>query len=114
MNSDLAAGYVKIACDDRSGMDESREGLAEEWRELTWKDDTKMVENPLCSNHICDAALYSWRECFGYLQPAIELSRKAEKAAKGVDTASKKDDMSGDEDDNEDEGNLWGGLGDDT
>jgi hypothetical protein len=97
VNADLDAGHLKIVCDDKSGIDETREGLAEEYRDLTWKDGAKQVENPACANHLADATTYGHRECYNYLQPAITLARAAEKSAKGVDTATKVDDSVDDE-----------------
>lgn len=62
MNGSFALGtlFVSSECSD----------LSEEYRNLVWLDETKKHENPACSNHLTDAALYAWREARAFLYEA--------------------------------------------
>lgn len=60
LNDDLIVGNVKIV---ESGC----AGLLDEWEKLQWEDLTKQDEDPRCSNHESDSALYAWRKCYHYL-----------------------------------------------
>lgn len=60
LDDDLIVGNVKIV---RSGC----AGLIEEWEALQWEDLNKTNEDPRCSNHEADSALYSWRKCHHFL-----------------------------------------------
>ena len=66
------------------------EALAEEWSKLVWvSKDGKIVyprkENPNCSNHLCDAALYAWRKSMPFLseEAPVHVSPREAIAAKG-------------------------------
>ena len=60
MNAELIQGTVKL-------LDGVADDLAEEWQTLIWDDrSNKKVEHSACPNHLCDAALYSWRYCYTY------------------------------------------------
>jgi hypothetical protein len=55
LNSDQEQGRIKIdPCSD----------LAEEYRVLTWKDETHRLIDPNCREDCSDAALYVWRFCY--------------------------------------------------
>jgi hypothetical protein len=41
--------------------------LVEELQALTWQDERRLKENPLCENHCADMHLYGWRECRGFM-----------------------------------------------
>lgn len=74
MNSDLASGILKIAADEN-------EELIEEMRLLQWdieKLDTtgKLLEDKRFHNHLCDAALYAWRDCFHHSEDWEETPPK--------------------------------------
>ena len=56
MNSDLAAGRIKVL----EGC-----GVIEEWQLLQWDED-RPVEDSRFENHLSDAALYAWRESRHY------------------------------------------------
>lgn len=66
MNTDLYTGNVKVLpkCAD----------LVNEWEALVWDerqlDLGKYVEHPALPNHLCDAALYSWRYAYHYTAKA--------------------------------------------
>lgn len=69
MNSDMAQGRLKVRPDQEAK-------LISEWNTLVWEDaesaaenkrhDGKPKEHPGFDNHLCDAALYSWRESLHY------------------------------------------------
>lgn len=59
MNGAFALGQLFVSSECRELMDE--------YRNLVWLDETKKHENPACANHLCDAALYSWREARAFL-----------------------------------------------
>lgn len=42
-------------------------GLAREWQNLVWRDKEKRNEDPRLPNHLSDATLYAYRECFAFL-----------------------------------------------
>lgn len=68
MNSSMLQGFIKV-------VGKENEAIKEEWRNLVWLDkDTKREEDPSCSNHLADAALYMWREAYNYLSKPKERS----------------------------------------
>lgn len=75
LNSDFYAGRVKIILD--SELDE--ELCALQW-DLSKDDKSTLVrtgrlrEDPSCSNHLCDAMLYSWRYCYHYWADAAPVA----------------------------------------
>lgn len=62
MNSDMKLGRIKVP---KKAMVQS------EWELLIWDVEelakNKWVEDAAFENHLCDAALYSWRECYHFL-----------------------------------------------
>lgn len=68
MNSDLAAGRIKVL----EGC-----GVLDEWRLLQWDED-RPVEDSRFDNHLADAALYAWRESRHYIS-----TERAEKVNPG-------------------------------
>lgn len=66
LNGDLASGTLVIA------QDENQE-LIDEMRLLQWDVDKlevsgKLVEDSRFHNHLCDALLYAWRECYHHTE----------------------------------------------
>lgn len=61
MNDDFKNEYIKI-------NPETCPFLADEWSSLLKEDDgeQKPKEDARFDNHLCDAALYAWRECYHY------------------------------------------------
>lgn len=65
MNADFVQGYIKVnpnTCND----------LIKEYDELTWQVKAGQIiiprkEKDGLANHLCDAALYNWRECYQFL-----------------------------------------------
>ena len=68
MNAELIQGKIKLA--------PTTTQLKEEYAQLIWDEKDlersgKREENPICANHLADAALYAWRFCYQFLsQPA--------------------------------------------
>lgn len=93
VNAALGAGELLI-------VDEER-GLAEEWLDLPWKDESHTMEHPKYANHASDAATYAWRECTSYLH-----DRQEPDDVRVAHTSTKYDDMG----DNDFESKTeWGG-----
>lgn len=62
MNTELLLGKIKVV-----DPEPESNKLITEWRELIWdKKAGKRVEHPNCDNHLADAALYAWRDCYNY------------------------------------------------
>lgn len=65
MNADFIQGYIKVnpnTCNE----------LIDEYNKLTWKVKGGTIAIPReekagLANHLCDAALYNWRECYQFL-----------------------------------------------
>lgn len=67
MNSEYLAGKIKLI------DNESTHALQIELGSLIWDDrSTKREEHPACENHLADASLYLWRECWNYLAVPAE------------------------------------------
>jgi hypothetical protein len=93
LDDDLIVGNVKIV---KGGCP----GLIKEWEDLQWEDLTKQNEDPRCSNHENDSALYSWRKCYHYLatrepenyskNSSQYMDREEEREAEEYENRSKK------------------------
>lgn len=67
MNADFTMGRIKLDI-------EHTKKLQDEYTGLVWDEKSlKKQENPKYPNHLCDAALYSWRHCYSYLWEAAEV-----------------------------------------
>lgn len=66
-------GYIKLlngAMQNRELLIcEGNDGYVTELEELAWSDDSKSTEAPGLPNHLCDMALYGWREAVAYSEP---------------------------------------------
>lgn len=78
MNAEFIQGKVKLSVLCRELMDE--------YGKLIWAMDGDKIafprkENPNCSNHITDAALYAWRFCYQFLsapaKPPVNMKDKS-------------------------------------
>ena len=68
-------GYIKLfngACenDEIKVVSAGNEKYFEEVEGLPWKNEQQQEELPGAANHLCDGALYGWRECRGFLHAA--------------------------------------------
>lgn len=61
MGSDMRLGHVKVA---------PNSPIIDEWKLLQWDED-KRKEDGRYENHLCDAALYAWRESRHYLHKSV-------------------------------------------
>lgn len=69
MNSEFIMGNILAKSD-------SCEQLFSEYETLIWDDKSaKRQEHPNCDNHLADAALYAWRNCYNYLNSPIQINK---------------------------------------
>jgi len=67
MNAEFFEGRIKLPAADTK--------LALELTNLVWADDDRKEEDPRLPNHLCDAALYSWREVTAYtFKPKVKVA----------------------------------------
>ena len=72
MNSELISGNILL-------VDGAADALVKEWGALIWDDrSAKRQEHPNCENHLSDAALYGFRQCYQYLYQAPAKRQTAE------------------------------------
>lgn len=73
MNAELIQGRIKVIdCEETLA-------LRDEWGSLIWDERSdKRQEHPACDNHLSDAALYSWRECYQYLSVPVVKDQRSE------------------------------------
>lgn len=69
MNGELIQGHIKIK--------DTLTALTQEMMGLVWMTDGDKVklprkEHPNLPNHLCDALLYAWRYCYGYMAESLK------------------------------------------
>jgi hypothetical protein len=66
-----------------------RSPLTEELMALQWLDDSRSKEDPTQDNHMCDATLYAYRDCYAWVHERTEAPKAK---AKGDDWGDDEDD----------------------